>query len=269
MGVGVACGPARLVVIDVDAHCVEVPERGRLLPGIPIDERVNLTGLASGFDTLALLAAFRRQPNPTEDEQTLRVRTPSGGLHIWYEIPPGQVRYRSSTGSSPKVALAWQVDIRAENGYIVAPMNRTPTGTYSRVGPAKLPAPLPEWLAQELKRTGHVLADTPAPPVLPGPRTSVHRSATKAHRVLDPLLGEVAACAATPQGAGFTEKLNRAAYTAGGLCAAGHLPEIQVRELLEEAASCARPHQIQRNRTIIDSGLAAGATRPLHLQGRP
>ncbi len=269
MGVGVACGPARLLVIDVDAHCAEVPDRSRLLPGIPIHEKVNLAGLASGFDTLALLAAFRRQPNPAEDEQTLRVRTPSGGLHIWYKIPHGQVRYRSSTGSSSKVALAWQVDIRAENGYIVAPLNRTPAGTYHRVGPAKLPGPLPDWLAQELQRTGHALTPPTQAPVRPAPRTYVPRSPAKAHKLLGPLLAEVAACAATPHGASFTEKLNRAAYTAGGLTAAGHLPEKQARELLEEAAHSARPHQPQRNRTIIESALAAGATRPLHPQGRP
>ncbi|MEK8141844.1 bifunctional DNA primase/polymerase [Streptomyces sp. M10(2022)] len=58
-GVGVACGPAALVVVDVDAHSVPVPDRGRLLPGIPIHESVNLDGLVSGFDTLALLAALR------------------------------------------------------------------------------------------------------------------------------------------------------------------------------------------------------------------
>ncbi len=270
MGVGVACGPARLVVIDVDAHCAEVPDRNRLLPGIPIPEQVDLTGLTSGFDTLALLAAFRQQPNPAENEQTLRVRTPSGGLHIWYAIPHDGVRYRSSAGSSPKVALAWQVDIRADNGYIVAPMNRTPAGTYTPVGPARLPGPLPAWLAQELGRTGHILTDTrPRPTALPIPRKAARRSPTKAHRLLDPLLTEVTACAVVPHGASFTEKLNRAAYTAGGLTAAGHLTEAEASELLEEAAQSARPHQIQRNRTIIDSALAAGATRPLHLQGHP
>ncbi|MGW9362243.1 bifunctional DNA primase/polymerase, partial [Streptomyces diastaticus] len=79
-GVGVACGPANLVVLDVDAHAAEVPTRDRLLPGIPISSRVNLQGLASGYDTLALLAAFRGQDDPAQDHTTLRVRTPSGGL---------------------------------------------------------------------------------------------------------------------------------------------------------------------------------------------
>lgn len=114
-------------------HSAEVPDRDRLLPGIAIHQDVNLAGLASGFDTLALLAAYPRQPNPADDETTLRVRTPSGGLHIWYQTGSGTC-YRSSTGSSPKVALAWQVDVRATSGYIVAPATRARAGTYVPVG---------------------------------------------------------------------------------------------------------------------------------------
>ncbi|MFE7428438.1 bifunctional DNA primase/polymerase [Streptomyces sp. NPDC057545] len=276
-GVGVACGPADLIVIDVDAHSAPVPDRSRLLPGIPIHESVNLTGLASGFDTLALLAAFRGQPAPAEDESTLRVRTPSGGLHIWYRNPDPQTRYRSSAGSSPKVALAWQVDVRAEGGYIVAPTTRTTQGVYEALGSARMPAPLPPWLAAELARTGHVVPPEPPPtplrppvplarPVVPGARRA--RRPKAAHRILAPLVDEVARCEATREGAGFTEKLNRAAFTAGGLVAAGHLQEDAVRELLTAAAHRARPWQGSRNEKIIHDGLAAGAARPLHPEGR-
>ncbi|WP_443033354.1 bifunctional DNA primase/polymerase [Streptomyces sp. CS62] len=70
-GIGVSCGPARLVVIDVDAHPAPVPDRRKLLPGIPIDDRVDLTGLRNGHDTLALLAAYRSRPHPCEDASTL------------------------------------------------------------------------------------------------------------------------------------------------------------------------------------------------------
>ncbi|MGW2563354.1 bifunctional DNA primase/polymerase [Streptomyces sp. NPDC001514] len=268
-GVGVACGMANLVVIDVDAHAVEIPDRSRLLPGIPIGPRVNLSGLATGFDTLALLAALRQQPNPADDEHTLRVRTPSGGLHIWYTNPSPQTRYRSSTGSSPKVALAWQVDVRADNGYIVAPTTRTKAGTYASLEGASRPAPLPEWLAAELTRTGHEpptrsVEAALAPPVGRARR----RSPRAADRVLEPLLAEVAACEAIPEGASFTEKLNRAAFTAGGLLQGGHLAENDARNLLLEIANRARPHQERRNSMIIDSALSAGAQRPFHPRGR-
>jgi hypothetical protein len=87
-------------------------------------------------------------------------------------------------------------------------------------------------------------------------------------RVLDPLLADVAGCAAVPEGAAFTEKLNKAAYTAGGLAAAGHLDEDTARALLREAADTARPRHSARNERIIDDAIAAGSARPLHLEGR-
>ncbi|MFD9592064.1 bifunctional DNA primase/polymerase [Kitasatospora sp. NPDC059973] len=262
-GVGVSCGPAGLLVIDVDAHSDQVPARDRLLPGIRIHDKVDLNGLTSGFDTLALLAAYRGQPNPCTDTSTLRVRTPSGGLHIWYRT---NEEFRSSTGSSTKVALAWQNDVRAHGGYIVAPLTRTPHGTYLPVDDVRQPAPLPTWLAAELKRTGHQAATEPAPE-LPVPKH--RRSPTAAGRTLAPLLDQVRACAAVQQGASFTEKLNRAAFTAGGLVAAGHLREHDVLSLLDAAAHEARPGQRARNDHIIADALAAGARRPLHLKGRP
>ncbi|MGW1564357.1 bifunctional DNA primase/polymerase [Streptomyces sp. NPDC002144] len=269
LGVGVSCGPANLVVIDVDAHSAQVPDRSRLLPGIAIGPQVTLTGLATGFDTLALLAALRHEPSPAEDEGTLRVRTPSGGLHIWYHNPNPETRYRSSAGSSPKVALAWQVDVRSDGGYIVAPATRTAAGTYTRVGSVRRPAPLPHWLADELVRTGHV-APSPAerrPPTPPAgrPRRQAPKSAS---RILQPLLELVAACATVPEGAGFTEKLNRAAFTAGGLVQGGHVAETDVKTLLLEIANHARPHQERRNVSIIESALYAGKQRPLHPKGR-
>ncbi|MGY3676912.1 hypothetical protein ACVWXU_000535 [Streptomyces sp. TE33382] len=264
-----ACGPAGLLVIDIDAHSVAVPERDRLLPGIPIHESVNLDGLVSGFDTLALLAALRKQPSPAEDENTLRVRTPSGGLHVWYRNPSPAIRYRSSTGSSPKVALAWQVDVRAHGGYIIAPATRTSQGTYEAVGSTRMPAPLPTWLAAELTRTGHILTPSrPRKPPAPLPRARGKRSTKRAHQVLDPLVAAVAECEAVSEGAGFTEKLNRAAFTAGGLVAAGHLDDRAVRQLLAAAAEAARPWQTTRNEKIIHDGLAAGTVRPFHFEGR-
>ncbi|MFJ8827934.1 bifunctional DNA primase/polymerase [Streptomyces sp. NPDC102467] len=267
-GVGVSCGPADLVVIDVDAHAVEVPDRSRLLPGIPIGPQVDLAGLATGFDTLALLAALRGKPSPAEDEATLRIRTPSGGLHIWYRNAYPETRYKSSTGSSPRTALAWQVDVRSDNGYIVAPATRTTAGRYTPVGDVRTPAPLPLWLAGELARTGHVPRPKetfPAPSAVRTPRRGAPRTAT---RILEPLLAEVTACSAIPEGASFTEKLNRAAYAAGGLVHGGHLAAGEVRALLEEAARHARPHQERRNLAIIESALSAGAQRPFHPRGR-
>lgn len=267
-GVGVACGGADLIVIDVDAHSSPVPDRDRLLPGIPIHDAVDLRGLASGFDTLALLAALRGRPSPAHDDSTLRVRTPSGGLHIWYRNPYPAIRFRCSTGSGRKVALAWQVDVRADGGYIVAPTTRTAQGTYVREGPTRVPAPLPDWLGKELVRTGHVIQPPPVRTRSAAPRRSRSRTADRGHGVLGPLLQDVTECASTPEGAAFTQKLNKAAYTAGGLAAAGHLEPQTARGLLLKAAETARPWQSARNERVIDDALAAGSARPLRLEGR-
>ncbi|MQS17555.1 bifunctional DNA primase/polymerase [Streptomyces kaniharaensis] len=266
-GVGVACGPADLIVIDVDAHTDAVPDRSLLLPGIRIPSQVNLDGLASGYDTLALLAAYRGQPDPARDTSTLRVRTPSGGLHIWYR---STTAFRCSAGSSSRVALAWQVDVRAHGGYIVAPGTRTPAGIYQPVGPARLPAPLPTWLANELARTGHRIprADEGPVPAAAVPAPAGSRRPRAAAHTLARLLQEVAGCARVPEGAGFTEKLNRAAYTAGGLVAAGHLGHGEAAAMLRDAALTARPQQARRIEDLITASLAAGALRPLHLEGR-
>ncbi|MFJ5548696.1 bifunctional DNA primase/polymerase [Streptomyces sp. NPDC093225] len=268
-GVGVSCGPAGLVVIDVDAHTDVLPPRDRLLPGIPIDERVDLTGLSSGYDTLALLAAYRGRPDPTNDATTLRVRTPSGGLHIWYRTSPGTPAFRSSSGTSTRVALAWQVDVRATGGYIIAPTTHTAAGTYEALPGSRTPALLPLWLSAELTRTGHALISEPTRPARAPHRShSTAPQQSDAHRILGLLLDEVRQCAQNPTGTAFSEKLNRAAFTAGGLAAGGHLTQHETLDLLTAAADAARPQQPRRNRHIIDSALRAGSTRPIHPKGR-
>ncbi|MEU7649931.1 bifunctional DNA primase/polymerase [Streptomyces huasconensis] len=270
-GVGVACGPAGLVVIDIDAHHAEPPSRDRILPGIPIADHVDLTGLATGFHTLAVLAALRGQPSPADDSATLRVRTPSGGLHVWYRAGDNR-RWQCSTGSTQGRALAWQVDVRAHGGYIVAPGTTTSSGTYALVDDVCEPAVLPAWLAQELERTGHLPApDIPAPRSVP-PRAQQAVLAAGGGRdrvrgTLEAVLAPVVECGQVREGAGFSDALNRAAYTIGGLVAAGRLPQEEAERALKEAATIARPGQERRIEQIVRSGLTAGLKRPLHTQG--
>ncbi|MGW5344702.1 bifunctional DNA primase/polymerase [Streptomyces sp. HUAS TT3] len=278
LGVGVACGSAGLVVIDIDAHERPLPDRSRLLPGIPVPDEVDLTGLANGFHTLGVLAALRGEQHPAHDTATLRVRTPSGGLHVWYRARRDQ-RWQCSTGSGTGRALAWQVDVRAHGGYIVAPGTVTAAGAYTPVGGVRGPAPLPGWLARELERTGHLPpADVPAPrPVPPRARQAVAAAlggggGRDGHdggpvRVLSTVLAAVADCAAVSEGAAFSEKLNRAAYTAGGLVGAGLLTEAEAARALRAAAEYARPGQERRYGAIISGGLGAGLRRPLTLRG--
>ncbi|WAX82209.1 bifunctional DNA primase/polymerase [Streptomyces sp. KMM 9044] len=271
LGVGIACGPAGLVVLDIDAHERRLPRPEGLLPGIEISASIDLTGLANGFHTIGVLAALRASPSPADDETTLRVRTPSGGLHVWYRAHHGH-RWQCSTGSGGR-ALAWQVDVRAHGGYIVAPGTVTEAGAYEAVGVVRHPAPLPGWLAEELKRTGHLppvqgRASRPVPSRARQAVLAAGGSHETASRVLAPLLGEVAACAVVPEGAAFSEKLNRAAYTAGGLVSGGRLGADEAERVLREIAEQARPGQERRCAAIIRSGLDAGLRRPLSPGGR-
>ncbi|MEV0322637.1 bifunctional DNA primase/polymerase [Streptomyces sp. NPDC050658] len=266
-GVGVACGPAGLVVIDVDVHHQPLPARDRVLPGISIADHVDLTGLSNGYHALAVLAALRDVVSPTDDETTLRVRTPSGGVHVWYRARRHH-QWSCSTGSSPTRALAWQVDVRAHGGYIIAPGTVTDAGTYTPLGHTREPALLPDWLAEELSRTGHIPqrhAQFPRP-VPPRARQAVSAAGGgngAAARALATVLADVTDCATVPQGAAFSQKLNSAAYTAGGLVAAGHLTEGEAEQALKDAAQLARPGQERRSDSIIRSGMSAGSLRPL------
>ncbi|MFE5595099.1 bifunctional DNA primase/polymerase [Streptomyces sp. NPDC056549] len=273
MGVAVACGPANLVVIDIDAHPGLPPSRDRLLPGIDIADEIDVSAMTTGFHTLAVLAALRGQDSPADDTTTLRVRTPSGGLHVWYRTTDSR-RWQCSTGSGKTRALAWQVDVRADGGYIIAPGTTTEAGLYLPVGAVRTPAPLPGWLAQELQRTHHLpAAHVPAPRPVPGrARQAVSAARGGGNPILATLtrvLTEVSDCAGVTEGAGFSEKLNRAAYTLGGLVAAHHLTAQAAEDALKEAAQHARPGQDRRAEAIIRSGMTAGARRPLHPGSRP
>ncbi|MGW7729431.1 bifunctional DNA primase/polymerase [Streptomyces canus] len=268
LGVGVACGPAGLVVIDIDAHSAAPPSRHRILPGITIGDHIDLAGLANGFHTLAVLAALRGRPNPADDTATLRVRTPSGGLHVWYRSTDNR-RWQCSSGSSQGRALAWQVDVRAHGGYIIAPGTTTRHGTYTPLGDAREPTPLPAWLAQELERTGHLPAPTvPAPrPVPPRAQQAVLAAGggrARLSHVLAAILAPVQECGRASEGTGFSDALNRAAYTLGGLVAAGRLLQDEAEQALRETATAVRPGQERRAEQIIRSGMTEGLKRPLH-----
>jgi hypothetical protein len=99
------------------------------------------------------------------------------------------------------------------------------------------------------------------------PAPAVGGNRDGAPRVLATVLDDVLACAAAPAGTGSSDRLNRAACTAGGLAAAGHLTQAEAERLLVEVAARARPSQERRSPAIIRGGPAAGATRPLHPGG--
>ncbi|HCA88560.1 MAG TPA: DNA primase [Streptomyces sp.] len=194
-GVGIATGPAGLVVIDLDTP--KGPE------DIPPAE---WAGYADGMDVFATVCERAGQPVP---DDTYTVRTGRGGLHLYFSAPSGK-RLRSGAE-----VLGWKVDVRAWGGYVVAAGNTVHRRPYVCERPAP-PAPLPEWL-------GDLLTPPPAPAPLGAVALRegirhVDRYATAALR------GEVEKVQSARQG-GRNAVLFKAACSLGRLIAAGTLPE--------------------------------------------
>ncbi|MFB9686140.1 bifunctional DNA primase/polymerase [Amycolatopsis plumensis] len=139
--VGIACGPAGLLVLDLDAAHGPIP--------IPWGRR----GVRHGRDVLAQLAQQAGEPDPVD---TFTVSTPRGGEHRYFHRPPGS-QLRSTVGGRGR-GLGWHVDTRGPGALITAP------GSIAVVKGVPVPyavtwdlpvADLPGWL---------VTALTPPPP---------------------------------------------------------------------------------------------------------
>ncbi|MFE3494197.1 bifunctional DNA primase/polymerase [Streptomyces sp. NPDC059169] len=134
--VGIATGPAGLVVVDLDK-----PKGSSDTP--------------CGVTTFEALCERTGQPVPS----TRTIRTARGGRHLYFTAPAG-VRLHNTQES-----LAPNIDTRARGGYIVAPGSTTPAGTYT-VENDRPPELLPEWLCALLtpRQPPRELMATPVAP---------------------------------------------------------------------------------------------------------
>jgi hypothetical protein len=113
LNVGIATGPSKLVVLDVDG--------------------------AAGHKWL--IDAVKTHGLP----QTFTVRTRAGGFHYYFEAPPEIEIKCSASGIAPRI------DIRANGGHVVGPGSwvaedeKGPAGWYEIIDNSPV-APLPEWL---------------------------------------------------------------------------------------------------------------------------
>ncbi|MFJ9076830.1 bifunctional DNA primase/polymerase [Streptomyces sp. NPDC102278] len=204
--VGIATGPAGLLVVDLD---------------IPKDDDgpapQEWAGATDGLDVFAMLCERAGERLPTE---TFTVRTRRGGQHLYFTAP-AEKRLRGSAGR-----LGWKVDTRAWGGYVVAAGSTVGAGSYEIIHDAP-PAPLPTWLCD--------LLITP-PAATPVPVAVLRSRIGKADRYATAALnGEVAKVAAAVTGAQNTTLYN-AAYALGRLIAAGTLTEDEVTDALTAAA---------------------------------
>ncbi|TDB81480.1 bifunctional DNA primase/polymerase [Micromonospora sp. KC721] len=251
-GVGIACGPSGLVVVDLD-----VPKRPDDTPP------PEWAGACDGLDVFGTLAA--RHGTPIDNlsgfgpdappaggiDVTYTVLTASGGSHLYYQHPDGGPQLRNTTGD--RGGLGWKVDTRAHGGYVVA-AGSTVNGRPYEVALDCDPAPLPNWLASLLAPAPRS-ADRPAPVALPPDRHGRYVAAA--------IRNQVAHLTAAPEG-----QRNHALFTSavalGQLAAGGALTDTDVYAVLEPAALSTglRPGEVART---IASGLRVGTRQPRHL----
>lgn len=197
--VGIATGPAGLVVVDLDKP-----------------KSKSSSDAPDGATTFRALCERAGQPVPT----TRTIRTASGGVHLYFTAPAG-ARLTNSAGT-----LAPLVDTRAWGGCVVAPGSITPAGPYTVVDDTP-PAPLPEWLYARLT-PGQATRGLTVTPV-------ASRSSRRATAALD---AETAAVATAAEG-GRNVRLLVGARALGRFVAWGEIPRHVVEEAFQGAGEAA------------------------------
>ncbi|AVZ74307.1 DNA primase [Streptomyces lunaelactis] len=235
--IGIATGPSRLVVVDLDR-----PKSPDDTP--PADWSAR--GVANGADVLKVLCDRHGQPYPSA---TYTVGTWSGGTHLYFAAPEGE-ELRNTTGDSSK-GLGWKVDTRAVGGLVVAAGSTFGGRPYTVLDNSPVRA-LPGWLLE-------LLRPAPLPPQKPitialtarDRRTAFLRSAVN---------GELERVTRSGD-----DQHNNALYIAsvalGQLVAGGELTEADVTGWLLTAALQVGQGEREARRTIA-SGLRAGVRRP-------
>jgi hypothetical protein len=224
--VGVACGPSRLLVLDLD-----MPKPGQKpAPGWME------AGITCGANVLAELSRRAGEPMPTA---TYTVRTGRGGLHLYFHAA-SEAGLGNSAGR-----LGWLIDTRGVGGYVVA-AGSVVAGLLYDVVHDVVPIPLPTWLADRLI-TQQTRSEA----------TSIHQPAGYARSAMR---NEVQRVLDAEEG-GRNATLNRAAYSLGTLIGAGLLPEPLARQALHRAGVAVglAPHEVT---ATVESGLSAGLARP-------
>ncbi|GHI89872.1 bifunctional DNA primase/polymerase [Streptomyces xanthophaeus] len=217
--VGLATGPAGLVVIDLD-------------PPKPSDP----PGTHSGAQILeALCHTTGRDISPT-----YTVTTPSGGSHLYFSAPA------ETTMRSTQDILGRHIDTRAWGGYVVAPGSTTPAGSYA-VTDDRSPAPLPDWVHARLSAPPRITA-TPLHPDVTG--SARGRRAAYAGAALRNERRNVETAVEGSRNAALV----RAARALGRLIAAGDLDRAEVEQALSWGAAAAglKPYE---SRSAITSAL--------------
>jgi hypothetical protein len=236
--IGLATGPAGLVVVDLD-----VPK-----PDKPIPPRWADQGAASGVDVFLIVCTDAGQTPPLD---THTVTTPSGGTHLYFTAP-ADIELRNTQGEAN--GLGWGIDTRGHGGYVVAPGSTRRDGRY-QVTDNRPPAPLPRWLADRLR---------PKPLPRQQPVSIASRPGNRSAFLDAAIRGEVQRVE-NAEGGNRNFALYCAATALGQLVEGGALTEAEVRDVLLRAAAghvAAGAYRWRQAEHSITSGLRAGAKRP-------
>ena len=235
-GIGIACGPSQLLVVDTDQ-----PKPG---------ERAGQAAAVDGEATLAQLEAQHRARLPS----TYTVATPSGGTHRYFVAPAG-LQLGNTAG-----LLGALVDTRGAGGYVAA--SPTVVDRAYRVVEDRPPAPLPDWLALLLTS-----AARRAPRAVSRPPTAPQRESSAgrlARYVTAALTAEAARVSSAPEGQ-RNHLLFVASLALGQLVGAGQLDEHTARDRLRHACAghvSAGAFTAAEAEATITSGLTRGAAEP-------
>ena len=232
-GVGLACGPSGLLVVDLDMR-----KPGQAAPD-------GYTECRHGEDTLIALCERERQPWPTP---AYAVGTGSGGAHWYFRQPPASQALRNTAGR-----VGWLIDTRGHGGYVVAAGSTVAGNPYRLLIDDGSPGELPGWLA-DLARPIEPLRPA-GPPVIIG--LPAGRRGAYLRAAVDRTLAKLGE---TCEG-GRNVALFMAAQTLGQLVAGGELGEETVTTALADTAGRIGLHEGEIAATIR-SGLRAGARRP-------
>lgn len=198
--------------------------------------------------------------------ETPEALTPSGGRHIWLELPPG-AEARNWTSAHSRFPVEG-VDIRTDGGFIVVPPSQRRDGrgyTWLRHASGgdqlSLPMASPELVAA-LKPPVVCLSQS-APGPAPDASERMLAYAFAAYR------NEIAAVRTCPKG-GRNAQLFRSAAALGSLVGSGILTEAHVCRSLEDAAKACGlvgDDGLAAARATIASGLRAGKQNPRSFRG--
>ncbi|UGQ15025.1 bifunctional DNA primase/polymerase [Yinghuangia sp. ASG 101] len=229
-GIGLACGPSGVVVVDLDTA-----------KGDPGPE----PGITDGADVLAALYEQHGQEADFPLGITPTVRTGSGGMHAYFRAP-GARPVRNSAGR-----IGWKIDVRAHGGYVVAPPSTAAGKPYAwdfGTGPHTPLADLPDWLLE--------LA-APVRPV-PAPRVPDWRLASRPTGFMSGLIKVVLEARQGQR----NERLFWAACKAGEHAQAGHIDRQRAADSLLAAALDIGLDEKEARGTITSGYRAANGRTP-------